>query len=399
MNASLDRRCGGSEAGIALPMTLILMALITSLTVAFLAFTSAEPVIAANQMANTQARAIAESGVERALWALSKGTTNPGFGGSLVDPLPNPVPAPYNGTYVANGVGGFKVTVVTGPGANERTITSVGYVPNDTNPVAIKKIQTVVTHIPIINPPCAVCAGGEAPPGASTNIQVGGSASISAAAGANNANYCAGMATPTAAAYSQGTVSTNGTPNLTAPSGGSPTATNQAPENFTPFILTNDDMAMLKSLAKANGTYYKGNQTWTEPPPGGIIFVDTPSENVLTANSPSSDLITVDIHGNWSAGWNGWLVVAGSIQISGNTTLNGLIYAQNDVTLHGSGGGAITGAVISTNRVDTQSTNIDTDDIGNAPISYNCPAIQDGGGTIPRNWFVKPGTYKEVSGT
>jgi len=117
---------------------------------------------------------------------------------------------------------------------------------------------------------------------------------------------------------------------------------------------------------------------------------------VLTNSSPSSDLITVDVHGNWGSGWNGWLVVAGSIHVSGNITMNGLLYAQNDVTLHGAGGGSITGAVISTNRVDTNSTNVDTDDIGNAPISYNCPSVRSGGGTIPQNWFVKPGTYKEV---
>ena len=81
MKASLARR-HGSEAGIALPMTLILMMLVTALTVAFLAFTSAEPVIASNQMANAQARAIAESGIERALWALSKGETNPAANGA-----------------------------------------------------------------------------------------------------------------------------------------------------------------------------------------------------------------------------------------------------------------------------------------------------------------------------
>ena len=124
-------------------------------------------------------------------------------------------------------------------------------------------------------------------------------------------------------------------------------------------------------------------RTWTSPPPNGIIFVDTPSGNPLSSNSPSSDLITVDIHGNWSQGWNGWLVVAGTIAISGNTTLSGLIYAQNDVDLHGAGGGSITGAVISTNRIDSQSTNVDTEDVGNAPISYNCRRVRDGGGFHP----------------
>src|SRR5207245_7822666 len=64
MNASLVHR-RGSEDGIVLPMTLIIMCLITALTVAFLAFTSTEPAIARNQMMNAQARASADSGVER----------------------------------------------------------------------------------------------------------------------------------------------------------------------------------------------------------------------------------------------------------------------------------------------------------------------------------------------
>jgi len=161
MNASLVHR-RGSEDGIALPMTLIIMCLITALTVAFLAFTSTEPAIASNQMMNAQARAIAESGVERALWALTKGDAAPGTAGSLADPLPAPVPAPYDGSqYVAVGVGGFIVTVGPGGVVNERTITAVGYVPNNVNPIAIKKIQTTVTKVKWLDPPCAVCAGGE----------------------------------------------------------------------------------------------------------------------------------------------------------------------------------------------------------------------------------------------
>ena len=397
MNSSLGRR-RGSEDGIVLPLTLIVMCLITALTVAFLALTSTEPIIASNQMMNAQARAIAESGVERALWALTKGASSPGTLGTLADPLPSPVPALYDGSqYVAMGVGGFIVTVGPGGVVNERTITAVGFVPDNVNPIAIKKIQVTLTRVKFLDPPCAVCAGGEQPPGTSTQIQVGGSASITANL-ANGAQYCAGV-NPTAAAYSQGAINTNGHPSITGPVGGSDTAPNQPNSNFSQFQFTDSDMAILKSLAKANGTYYQGNQAWTSPPPNGIIFVDTPSGNPLTNSSPSGDLITVDVHGNWGAGWNGWMVVAGSIHVSGNITMNGLLYAQNDVTLHGAGGGSITGAVISTNRVDTASTNVDTDDIGNAPITYNCPSVRDGGGTIPQNWFVKPGTYREVPGS
>ena len=241
MKASLARR-HGSEAGIALPMTLILMMLVTALTVAFLAFTSAEPVIASNQMANAQARAIAESGVERALWALTKGEADPAANGALVDPLPDPVPVPYNGSYVAVGVGGFKVTVTNGPAVNERTITSLGYVPNDANPTAIKKIQTVVTKVKFLDPPCAVCAGGEAPNGLATQIRVGGSASISAANNGNN--YCNGV-TPQAAAYSSGSVTTNGSPNLTGPSSGSAMATGMSQTDMQNFLFSDADIAKI----------------------------------------------------------------------------------------------------------------------------------------------------------
>jgi Tfp pilus assembly protein PilX len=399
MNGSLARR-HGSEAGIALPMTLILMALITSLTVAFLAFTAAEPVIASNQMANAQARAIAESGVERALWALSGGETIPSPAGALADPLPAPVPAPYDGSqYITVGVGEFKVTVTNGAATNERNITAVGYVPNHTNPIAIKKIQTTVTHIKIPTPPCAICAGGEQPVGTATEIRIGGSAAITAST-SNGAVYCAGSV-PTAAAYAQGTINTNGNPNITGPSGGSALAQNQPTANFTDFLFSDADFNTLKAYARSLGPdhYYQGSQTWTSPPPNGIIVVDTLSGNPLSPSSPSGDAASVDIHGNWSSGWSGWLIVAGSLQISGNTTLSGLIYAQNDVQLHGTGGGSVTGAVVSTNRVDSSSTNIDTDDTGNAPVSYNCPAVRNGGGSVPINWFVKPGTFREVAGS
>jgi hypothetical protein len=50
------------------------------------------------------------------------------------------------------------------------------------------------------------------------------------------------------------------------------------------------------------------------------------------------------------------------------------------------------------NRIDTSSTNVDSVDVGNAPIVYNCPAVQTGGGQLSRNWFLLPGTYQEITG-
>src|SRR5207244_11918336 len=118
-----------------------------------------------------------------------------------------------------------------------------------------------------------------------------------------------------------------------------------------------------------------------------------------TSICSASNINFLDSHDKCHSGSSGWLGESGSNQISGNMNLTGLIYSQNYVTLHGAGGGSISGAVISTNRLDTSSTNVDTDDIGNAPLTYNCPAVRDGGGTIPQGWFVKPGTFKDVPGT
>src|SRR5919109_5656197 len=145
--------------------------------------------------------------------------------------------APYDGnTFFTVGGGQFKVTVTNGPAANERTIVAVGYVPNAAAPLAIKKIQTVVTHLKFLDPPCALCAGGEAPIGITTNIRIGGAASVSAST-AHGAQFCAGQQ-PQAAAYSAGAVNTNGNPNLYAPQGGSEMMTYVPQSNFTPFLLS-----------------------------------------------------------------------------------------------------------------------------------------------------------------
>src|SRR5712691_1488176 len=331
------------------------------------------------------------------------------------------MPPAYSGSFVAvndpvqgSQIGGFKLKVATCPGdpicpagfvtqINEKFVQAVGYVPDATNPIAIKKITTVVTRLKWISPICALCAGGENPPDTTTNVQVGGNATINA----NTGQTCPGV-TPQAAVSSSGTVATNGNPDLIPPAGyvpSPPPCPNGANCNVTfpnTMILTDSDTATLKALAKASGPdhYFKGAQHWTSPPLNGLIFVDTPSGNPLTNNSPDSDMIEVQLSGNWgSSTWSGWLVVAGSVRIDGNVSMNGLIYAQNDATLHGTGNGAIQGAVVSTNRVDGVSTTVDSADIGNAPISYNCPYVRSGGGNLSQGWLVKPGSYRETSGS
>src|SRR5688572_22359198 len=92
------------ERGVALPMAMMTLLLLTTLMLAFGVLAQTEPVIAANQLRVAQARALAESGFERALWALSEGNANPGAPDTLANPLPGTgvvavtAPAPYDGS-------------------------------------------------------------------------------------------------------------------------------------------------------------------------------------------------------------------------------------------------------------------------------------------------------------
>src|SRR5438094_59908 len=275
----------------------------TSVTVAFAPLAQSEPDIANNHMMSARARAFAEAGVERALWAMNNMAVS-----GLSDPLPAVNPAPYNGSQwlwveQVNGVnvGEFKVTIaqfvdpatgVVDP--NKATITAVGYAPDHNNPRAIKKITITGTRFkfggPSGTPPCAMCVGGEVPPGTTAQVQVGGNAMVNGSnmTGSPAATYCDGQV-PTSAIMTTGTVGTNGNPSIIAPPGGQGSIQGVPPSTLAAFTLTDADMVALKAYAKAHGTYHQGSQTLNNPPPNGLVFFDTPSGNPLTNTSPSSD--------------------------------------------------------------------------------------------------------------
>ena len=135
--------------------------------------------------------------------------------------------------------------------------------------------------------------------------------------------------------------------------------------------------------------------------PNGIVFVDTITGSNITDTTPSSDFAAAQIHGgavaDASGTFAGWIVVNGSLSISGNFRMQGMLYAVNDLSYTGTGTGEIAGVVVSQNVRDTVATTVDANTGGNASIVYNCAAARTGGGQIPQGWFVKPGTYRDVS--
>ena len=384
------------ERGAALPLALIAMVMLTTLIVAFSVLATTEPLIANNQLTVAQARAVAESGVERAIWALNNDTNASG----LVAPLPTPAPAPYDGSAAVNvSLGGttlgvYRVTVTPGAAANERNIVSLGFLPSEASPRSKQRIQVTVIKLKFIDPPAALSVRGE--------LQVGGNTNITAhddtSCGAKPGTFTTGTTTVQGGSADVYGADGNNTKNqATDIAQGQPTAT------FDQYLLTDSDMAMLKAYAKSQGTYYQGTVAFSASNrlPNGVIFVDSVSGNPVTATSDPSDMANLTIHGNAPASadgiFHGWLIVNGSLAISGNFQMWGYGYVQNDLTYTGTGTGQIVGAMLSRNIQDTSSTTIDTNTGGNASIVYDCAKAREGGGFVPVSYSVKAGTYKELS--
>jgi Tfp pilus assembly protein PilX len=391
------------QRGVVLPMAFLTMLILSALIIAFSMMAASEPLLANNQLQVAQARAVAESGVEQAIWALN----NPANANGIPTPLVT-VPAPYDGsTAVAvmmNGaqMGVFTVSVANGASASERNIVATGWTPTNTGtgPKVKQKIQVTVFN-PLFNvnpPPSALTVRGE--------INASGHALIDSRSDTSCGNKLGSM--------SKGTTATGGSAAIYGADGNNTKnqsgdmAQNEPDSTFDKYTYSSKELDAYKALAKKNGTYYQGSVMFnaSNQMPNGIVYIDTVSGNDIDKNgpntTPTSDFASVDISGNAPlAGdgiFKGMIIVAGSLTIHGSFQMHGLVYVQNDFTYLGTGAGQITGAVISQNIRDTSATSIDTDTGGNSTIIWNCDYVKNGGGYLPPTFTIEPGTYKEVSG-
>ena len=390
------------QRGVALPMALITLLILSALIVAFSMMAASEPVLANNQLQVAQTRAVAESGVERAIWALN----NPANASGIPNPFVT-AGALYNGTtaipVLINGtqVGVFIVAVTNGATANERNIVATGWTPTDTGtgPKVKQKIQVTVYQTRFLDPPSALTVRGE--------IGVGGNALIDS----RSDRSCGDKA----GTFSKGVTSVGGSADIYGYDGnnvhnqdGTDMIQNQPDASFNPYTYSNSELNALKTLARKNGTYYQGTVSFSASNkiPNGIIYVDTVSGSNIDAGgantTATSDFASVDVHGNASLDasgiFSGMLIVAGSLSISGNFQMHGMVYVLNDFTYMGTGTGQIVGAVMSQNVRDTSATSIDTDTSGNSTIIWNCGYAKTGGGQLPQTFTIESGTYKEISG-
>jgi len=425
-----------NERGLALPMAVLLLLVLTSLMLAFVSLAQTEPMIAKNHLLATQARAQAEAGFERAVWALSQGAIAKAVPAAIpqyaIDPALLPIdgsvaPAPYNGSvYVISGTtGGFEVTVTRKPGmgTNQREVEAIGYAPGNTAPThSRRRIVATVEKLPDVafDTPCALCVKGD--------VGVGGNSTIDATLDTSCGNklgvVSVGATTRSGSADIKGAVDGNNTPNQSTDY-----QQNAPPSTFDSITLSTKNFKTLRDLAKLNGTYFgpgSPDGTVASSPAytgslhfsashqlkNGIVFIDTVSGNDIPTDISQqnpADFASVSIDGNPFIGdasspnqFKGWIVVNGALAISGNMKINGLVYVVNDLTYNGTGTGEINGLAVSQNIRDTTETAIstlvdpDSTTTGNSRVKFNCSYARSWQ-FIPQNFRLLAGTYREVS--
>src|SRR5260370_38757158 len=154
-----------SQRGVALPMALLTMLILSALIIAFSMMAASEPVLANNQLQVAQARGVAESGVERAIWALNNPANANGLPNSVA-----PFAAPYDGstaipvTVSGAQLGVFTIAVTDGATPGERNIIATGWTPTNTGtgPKVKQRIQVTAFQInPLTKLPSALTVRGE----------------------------------------------------------------------------------------------------------------------------------------------------------------------------------------------------------------------------------------------
>ena len=368
------------ERGAALPLAIVTLALLSSLILGLSVMSATEPTIAANQLRTAQARALAEAGIEQALWAL----TNPEAPNGLPDPLRDTVPPPYDGSRLivvmigGAPLGGFRLAVVAGAAQNERDVLSVGWAPTDdagdTRPKAHQRITSTLWRLraPAESAPCALCVRGDL----EVTDQVTVDARVDARCGSKRGAWSSGVVSvaPTAKVWG---ADGNDTPNEDGDYVQAQPADAALAWNFT-----DADLLALKRLARARGSYYRGS----------VVFVDTASGAPITDATPAADLARAELRGG---AFRGWLVVAGSLEISGDARVRGLAYAQDGFAYRGAMPGGIEGQVVATG-VRGGSTSLSRTGGGPA-LTFDCAAAAGSDGTVPRGWMLKAGSYREPS--
>lgn len=382
------------QRGAVLPVALLSLLVLSVVLIGLAALSGQEPLIASNHVMIVQAQALAEAGLELALWALTTPESPDGI------PWSARAAAPYDGsTFIGvvtepGGVlGGFRLTV-SGEGDRQREVTAVGLVPGDFGPLgrARQDISATLIRLRFPGPPAGLTVRGD--------LTIGDGVTIDARAdggcGDRAGTWSAGVTTVGTGALVHGRAGDASIPNEPAdirqlqPAGA-----------FDELAFSAAELQALKAVARVRGTYYQGAVTFdaSRQIPDGVIFVDTESGQPITDATAPADLAAVRIgDGATGAGgsFRGWIIVNGSLSVGGDVTLQGLTYVADRLSQTGTA--RLVGAAMAGHVRSTAPSVVEARPAGEAAMAWSCEAGRTGGGRIPQRWMVKPGSYREAAG-
>jgi hypothetical protein len=394
------------EQGVALPLALLTLALLVPLMLALASLSVSEPVIAANQLRASQARALADSGLQYALWGLAVPAEN---GGLASVPPETASPPPFDGrTLVAVGLtGGFTLRVAahTGGDPQVRTVTAVGWVAGSGEGSARAHRQVIADVVAIphlgLRAPCALCVRGAL--ALSGNIVVDGT---------NQDPACGADARH--GVVSAGATTVTGPVVLTGGAGG--VAQHQPGSALDAVTLSAAALDALRALARRNGTYYgpgfprggavsDGNPSWeghvvfdaAHRLRDGVVFVDTTDGRPPAPGAGADTLAVARLDAGAVAAadgvFGGWLVVNGALDVTVATRLRGLVYAADTLTVGAAGAASIEGLAVALN-VRQPEARLETIAAGGLRVAFDCQAA-GGAGVVPHGFALIPGSYRE----
>jgi len=380
----LSRPAG--QRGAVLPLAMLSLLVLSAVLIGLSMLTGQEPLVASNHVMMVQAQALAEAGLERALWALSSPQAPEGVVWTAA------APAPYDGSqliWVVTDVaplGGFRLTI-SGESDGQRQVVAIGLVPGDDGPLgrARQEISATVIRLRFPALPAGLAVRGD--------LTIGNGVTIDASAD--------GSCGDVAGTWSSGATTLGSGSQVLGRSGEADARQLQPAGAFDEGAFTTAELSALKAVARARGTYYQGAVAFdaARPVPDGLVFVDTVSGRPITGATPDADLAAVSIGdgaGTGSGGsFRGWLVVNGSLSIAGGIALEGLVYAADRLSQTGTA--RLVGAAVAGHVRSTLPSLIDARPAGSAALVWNCEVGRTGGRVIPQRWMVKPGSYREAA--
>jgi hypothetical protein len=387
----LSRREG--QRGAVLPLAMLSLLVLSAVLMGLSMLTGQEPLVAGNHVTMVQAQALAEAGLERALWALSSPQAPEGVAWTAA------APAPYDGSQLigvatdVTSIGGFRITI-SGGSDRQRQVVAIGLVPGDDGPLGRARQEISATVIRLRFP---AFPGGLAVRG---DLTIGDGVTVDASADGSCGDL-AGTWSSGATTLGAGSQVLGRTGNPAVPNQPADARQLQPTGPFDEAAFTPAELGALKAVARVRGTYYQGAMAFdaARPVPDGLVFVDTVSGQPITEATPDADLATVSIGDGAGTGpggsFRGWLVVNGSLSIAGSIALEGLVYAAD--RLSQTGAVRLIGAAAAGHVRSTLPSLLDARPAGGAALVWNCEVGRTGSRIIPQRWMVKPGSYREAA--